>query len=64
MELGCHGYMVCDGLLAVDCCSKYAELKAESLEMRVEVLVVHLVDLEAGLGNLYVHMYMCTCVCI
>ena len=38
MELGCHGYMECDGLLAVGCYSKYAELKAESFEMRLTVL--------------------------
>ena len=64
MELGCHGYMECDGPLAVGCYSKYTELKAKSLEIRLAVFVVHQIDLEVGLGTLYVCMYiMCVYVC-
>ena len=59
MELGCHGYMECDGLLAVGCYSNYAELKPESLEVRLAVFVVHPVDLEGELGTLYVCMNVC-----
>ena len=69
MELGCHGYTEYDGLLAVGCYSEYAELKAESLEIRLRIVMpaVHLVDLEGGLGSLSVYvlcMFVCMIVCV
>ena len=68
VELGCHGYMECNELLAVGCYSEYAELKAEPLEIRLKTVmpVVHLVDLEGGLGSLKlcVSTCICTCMCV